>query len=96
MIQTNYSVATNGSIISHAGSLHHIGQLFFEETLNDKIVTQGVYANTTQIRTYNVEDSILDSENADGYNAILSTELLGETEVDGILAYMSAWHPIFR
>ncbi|CCO34095.1 hypothetical protein BN14_08187 [Rhizoctonia solani AG-1 IB] len=89
MIQTNYSVATNGSIISHAGSLHHIGQLFFEETLNDKIVTQGVYANTTQIRTYNVEDSILDSENADGYNAILSTELLGETEVDGILAYMT-------
>ncbi|KAF8690227.1 protocatechuate 3-aspergillus oryzae, partial [Rhizoctonia solani] len=89
MIQTNYSVATNGSIISHAGSLHHIGQLFFEETLNERIVTQGVYANTTQIRTYNAEDSILDSENADGYNAILSTELLGETERDGILAYIT-------
>ncbi|KAF8760387.1 protocatechuate 3-aspergillus oryzae [Rhizoctonia solani] len=86
---TNYSVATNGSIISHAGSLHHIGQLFFEETLNERIVTQGVYANTTQIRTYNAEDSILDSENADGYNAILSTELLGETERDGILAYIT-------
>ncbi|KAG8684629.1 hypothetical protein FRC11_011824 [Ceratobasidium sp. 423] len=89
MVQTNYSVATNGSIISHAGSLHHIGQLFFEDTLNDAIVTQGVYANTTQSRTYNTEDNILDSENADGYNAIASTELLGETETDGILAYIS-------
>ncbi|CAE6343752.1 unnamed protein product [Rhizoctonia solani] len=89
MVQTNYSVATNGSIISHAGSLHHIGQLFFEDTLNDAIVTQGVYANTTQSRTYNTEDNILDSENADGYNAIASTELLGESETDGILAYIT-------
>ncbi|QRW15659.1 intradiol ring-cleavage dioxygenase [Rhizoctonia solani] len=89
MVQTNYSVATNGSIISHAGSLHHIGQLFFEDDLNNKIVTQGAYANTTQSRTYNTEDNILDSENADGYNAIASTELLGETETDGILAYIT-------
>ncbi|KDN36946.1 hypothetical protein RSAG8_10480, partial [Rhizoctonia solani AG-8 WAC10335] len=89
MVQTNYSVATNGSIISHAGSLHHIGQLFFDDTLNNKIVAQGVYANTTQSRTYNTEDNILDSENADGYNAIASTELLGESETDGILAYIT-------
>ncbi|CAE6458820.1 unnamed protein product, partial [Rhizoctonia solani] len=89
MVQTNYSVATNGSIVSHAGNLHHIGQLFFEDTLNDAIVTQGVYANTTQSRTYNTEDNILDSENADGYNAMASTELLGETEADGILAYIT-------
>jgi protocatechuate 3,4-dioxygenase beta subunit len=72
MIHTNYSVATNGSIISHAGSVRHIGQLFFDDELNEKIVTQGVYANTTETRTYNDEDSILDSENADGYNAYAS------------------------
>ncbi|KAG8719914.1 hypothetical protein FRC09_010401 [Ceratobasidium sp. 395] len=89
MIHTNYSVATNGSIISHAGQVRHIGQIFFEDDLNEKIVTQGVYANTTQTRTYNTDDSILDSENADGYNAYASTELLGETETDGILAYIT-------
>ncbi|EUC56327.1 dioxygenase domain protein [Rhizoctonia solani AG-3 Rhs1AP] len=89
MVQTNYSVATNGSIISHAGSLHHIGQLFFEDLLNDKIVTQGVYANTTYSRRYNAEDPALIDENADGYNAFASTELLGESEADGILAYIS-------
>lgn len=72
MVQTNYSVATNGSIISHAGQVHHIGQIFFDDSLNDEIVTQGVYANTTQSRTTNAEDSILDSENADGYNAYAS------------------------
>ncbi|QRV81812.1 intradiol ring-cleavage dioxygenase [Ceratobasidium sp. AG-Ba] len=89
MVHTNYSVATNGSIISHAGQVRHIGQIFFEDDLNNKIVNQGVYANTTQSRTYNTEDSILDSENADGYNAYASTELLGETETDGILAYIT-------
>ncbi|CUA68574.1 hypothetical protein RSOLAG22IIIB_13751 [Rhizoctonia solani] len=72
MVHTNYSVATNGSIISHAGSVRHIGQLFFDDTLNEKIVTQGVYANTTESRTYNDADGILDSENADGYNAYAS------------------------
>lgn len=89
MVQTNYSVATNGSVISHAGQVHHVGQIFFDDTLNDQIVTQGVYADTTQSRTTNAEDSILDSENADGYNAYASTELLGETETDGILAYIT-------
>ncbi|KAG8782981.1 hypothetical protein FRC12_020252 [Ceratobasidium sp. 428] len=89
MIHTNYSVATNGSIISHAGQVRHIGQIFFEDDLNEKIVMQGVYANTTQTRTYNTEDSILDSENADGYNAYASTELLGELATDGILAYIT-------
>jgi hypothetical protein len=72
MVHTNYSVATNGSIISHAGQVRHIGQIFFDDTLNDEITTQGVYANTTQTRQYNVDDGILDSENADGYNAYAS------------------------
>ncbi|KAG9089415.1 hypothetical protein FRC06_001564 [Ceratobasidium sp. 370] len=72
MVHTNYSVASNGSIISHAGQVRHIGQVFFEDDLNEQIVTQGVYANTTQTRTYNIDDSILDSENADGYNAYAS------------------------
>ncbi|KAH7332968.1 Intradiol ring-cleavage dioxygenase [Rhizoctonia solani] len=89
MIHTNYSVATNGSIISHAGNVRHIGQLFFDDELNEKILSQGVYANTTETRTYNTEDNILDSENADGYNAYASTELIGETETDGILAYIT-------
>ncbi|EUC55711.1 protocatechuate-dioxygenase beta subunit protein, putative [Rhizoctonia solani AG-3 Rhs1AP] len=89
MVHTNYSVASNGSIISHTGTVRHIGQLFFDDILNEKIVTQGVYANTTETRTYNDEDGILDSENADGYNAYASTELLGETETDGVLAYIT-------
>ncbi|KAG9077646.1 hypothetical protein FRC06_008789, partial [Ceratobasidium sp. 370] len=63
--------------------------IFFDDALNDQIVTQGVYANTTQSRTYNIDDSILDSENADGYNAYASTEFLGEAATDGILAYIT-------
>ncbi|KAG8698464.1 hypothetical protein FRC11_014405, partial [Ceratobasidium sp. 423] len=64
--------ATNGSIISHTGNVCHIGQLFFANELNEKILLQGIYANTTKSHTYNDEDGILDSKNADGYNAYAS------------------------
>lgn len=69
MVQTNYTVATNGSIISHAGQVHHVGQIFFDEAMNTQVLAQPAYVNTTQVRTVNDDDSILAEENADGFNA---------------------------
>ncbi|CAE6468942.1 unnamed protein product [Rhizoctonia solani] len=88
MVHINYSAITNRSIISHAGTVRHIGQLFFSNALNKEILSQGFYANNTETRTYNDEDNISDSENADGYNAHTFTKPLGRTETDGILAYI--------
>lgn len=69
MVHTNYTVASNGTIISQAGQVRHIGRLFFEDSLNDQIVEQGVYANNTHSRTYNEDDPVFDVQNANGYNA---------------------------
>ncbi|CAE6531092.1 unnamed protein product [Rhizoctonia solani] len=89
MVQTNYSVATNGSIISHAGQVRHIGQIFFDEYLNDQVLAQPAYINTTQIRTLNDDDSVLAEQNTDGYNAVADAELLGSDVSEGVLAYIT-------
>ncbi|KAH7322179.1 aromatic compound dioxygenase, partial [Rhizoctonia solani] len=89
MVQTNYSVATNGSIISHAGQVRHIGQIFFDEDLNDQVLAQPAYVNTTQIRTLNEGDSVLAEQNTDGYNAFAEAELLSSDVADGVLAYIT-------
>ncbi|KAF8604396.1 aromatic compound dioxygenase [Ceratobasidium sp. AG-I] len=89
MVHTNYSVSSNGTIISHAGQVRHIGRLFFEDSLNDQIVEQGVYANNNHSRTYNTDDPVFDVQNANGYNAYAQTELLGDSVLDGILGYIT-------
>ncbi|KAB5588898.1 hypothetical protein CTheo_7664 [Ceratobasidium theobromae] len=88
MVHTNYSVATNGSIISHAGEVRHIGQSFFDEDLNDQVLAQPAYLNTTQIRTLNDDDSVLTDQNTDGYNAVADAELIGAGVSEGVLAYI--------
>ncbi|KAF8605351.1 aromatic compound dioxygenase, partial [Ceratobasidium sp. AG-I] len=66
-----------------------LGDIFFEEELNDQVVALPVYANTTQRRTLNSQDGILAEANTDGYNSFADTELLGETVADGVLAYIT-------
>ncbi|CAE6438023.1 unnamed protein product [Rhizoctonia solani] len=65
--------STNGSIVSHAGQVRHIGQLFFDEDLNTQVLAQPAYLDTTQTRTVNDDDDILATENADGYNAFAAS-----------------------
>ncbi|EEB99800.1 hypothetical protein MPER_00423, partial [Moniliophthora perniciosa FA553] len=78
------------TLVSHAGSLLHIGQMFFEESWNDQVYALSPYTeNTENSRTYNDEDDILEQENADGNSAYLALELLGESIQDGILGYIT-------
>lgn len=77
--------------MSHAGSVIHNGQFFFDELWNDKVFAHGPYTDNTNRRTLNKDDRILDEENADGNNAFLELELLGENMSDGILGYISVY-----
>ncbi|KAK0184816.1 aromatic compound dioxygenase [Armillaria mellea] len=80
MVHLNWETSANGTLVSHAGSLVHIGQFFFDEDWNDQIYAIDPYTTTTQSRTYNEEDSILQEENSDGNSAYvgdLSGGLLG-------------------
>ncbi|KAJ1308741.1 hypothetical protein OPQ81_004432 [Rhizoctonia solani] len=85
MIHTGWTKSANGTIISHSGSLRHI--LFFQETLNDRVVALSPYTSTNQRRTLNAQDGIYAQQNSRGFNGVVATELLGSTISDGILGY---------
>ncbi|KAJ1301976.1 hypothetical protein OPQ81_000812 [Rhizoctonia solani] len=91
MVQTNYQVANNGSIISHAGQVRHMGQIYFDEGLNDQVLAHSAYQGTSQRRTRNNQDGILSTGSGNGYNAVASTSFLGNNgDVNGgILAYIT-------
>lgn len=70
MVHTDYQIASNGTLISHAGSLVHIGQIFFDESVNNAVYATSVYAANKNSRTLNSADSIFAQENANGNDAI--------------------------
>ena len=43
----------NRTLISHAGSLLHIGQFFFDKTWNDQVYATSPYSEDTNDRTLN-------------------------------------------
>ncbi|CAE6436754.1 unnamed protein product [Rhizoctonia solani] len=87
MIHTGWTKSTNGTIVSKSGSLRHIGQLFFQESLNDRVLALSPYTSTNQRRTLNTQDGIYAQQNSRGFNGVVATELLGSTISAGILGY---------
>ncbi|KAH7322177.1 aromatic compound dioxygenase [Rhizoctonia solani] len=91
MVQTNYQVDNNGSIVSHAGQVRHMGQIYFDDGVNDQVLAHPAYQATSQRRTRNDQDGLLRSGSANGYNAVASTSFLGNNgDVNGgILGYIT-------
>ncbi|KAG8694174.1 hypothetical protein FRC09_010020, partial [Ceratobasidium sp. 395] len=85
MVHTSWTKSANGTIVSHSGSLRHIGQLFFQESLNDQVVALAPYTSTKQRRTLNSGDGIYAQQNSRGFNGVVATELMGSTVSAGIL-----------
>ena len=55
---TDLKVNKNGTIASDKSHLRHDGQLFFEESLNDKIAATYPYTANAHERTLNSEDAL--------------------------------------
>ncbi|KAJ5999794.1 hypothetical protein N7481_000203 [Penicillium waksmanii] len=72
-------------------AIQHIGQLFFPEELINSVYKLAPYHAllSTLNRTLNSEDSVYKSAMTDGYSAMISTELLGETLADGLIGYIT-------
>ena len=79
------------TLISHAGTVVHTGQIFFHEAWNDRVFSISPYTSNTNHRTLNKDDWILKEQNADGNNAYLDLELIGQSFEDGILGYISTF-----
>jgi hypothetical protein len=66
----------------------HIGQLFFDQSLQHLVEYQEPYASNTQSLTTNDEDSILAAE-ADSSDPMVRYVLLGDNVADGVLGWIS-------
>ncbi|TFK55283.1 aromatic compound dioxygenase [Heliocybe sulcata] len=88
-VHLNWEMSDNGTLVSDAGNLAHIGQFFMDDSWSDQVFAVAPYTENTNNRTYNTEDGILSEENADGNNAFFDLEMLGDDISEGILGYIT-------
>lgn len=90
MVHQNITYNSNGTYTSRSGSLVHVGQMFFEETLADQIMALSPYSETTMIRTRNAADSILAQENSAGYSAYVDASAISASDISaGVLGFIT-------
>lgn len=87
---TVQSDITNGTSYSKSGT-QHLGQLFFDEDLLSQVYAVEPYSAhlSTLNRTTNAEDSLFSEASADGYSAMVSVEMIGDSIEDGLIGYVS-------
>ncbi|KAL1748150.1 Intradiol ring-cleavage dioxygenase, partial [Schizophyllum fasciatum] len=89
MVHLDGSMSDNGTLVSHAGSLAHVGQIFMEEEWNDQVFALEPYTFNKNNRTLNSEDRFISEQNANGYNGFLALEKLGNDLSEGLLGYIT-------
>ncbi|KAG5636997.1 hypothetical protein H0H81_006141 [Sphagnurus paluster] len=95
MIHKDWKKNANGTLVSHAGSVVHIGQFFFEESWNDKVYETLPYTSNKQGRTLNTEDIFI-SNSTIGYKAFIDLQMLGHDIREGVLGYISEYRYLLR
>ncbi|KAF4955657.1 hypothetical protein FSARC_11805 [Fusarium sarcochroum] len=85
--QTNISNGTSYS----SSAIQHIGQLFFEEDLLNRVYSASPYKEhlSTLNRTTNGEDSLFSDASSDGYSAVISVSQLTKRLADGLVGYIT-------
>ncbi|OCB91279.1 aromatic compound dioxygenase [Sanghuangporus baumii] len=89
MVHTDWSQSLNGTLIAHSGSLKHIGQMFFDEEWNDKILEEEPYSLTEAPRTRNDEDDDFRRASIDRSSAIVEVEMLGDSLDEGLIGFIT-------
>lgn len=90
MVHTNITYNSNGTYTSRSGSLVHVGQMFFDDALSDKVVALSPYTSTSMTRQLNAADSILAQENSNGYSAYVDASPIDESDISkGVLGFIT-------
>ncbi|KAJ1564712.1 hypothetical protein HK096_006641 [Nowakowskiella sp. JEL0078] len=83
----------NGQTLSNStysgGTISHIGQLFFPESVLSVIDTTSPYSSHTVTRMKNSADGIYQQSYTSTYTSELTVQNLGSTAADGYLGYIS-------
>ncbi|KAK7451807.1 hypothetical protein VKT23_012486 [Stygiomarasmius scandens] len=92
MMHSNWEMSSNGTVISHSGNVVHVGQIYFEESWNDKVYAIFPYNASKNDRILNDDDWVLQDQlkiQPEGYSAFVELELVGEQVKDGLVGYMT-------
>ncbi|ETS75766.1 hypothetical protein PFICI_12710 [Pestalotiopsis fici W106-1] len=71
------------------GVATHVGQLFFDQGLISAVEASAPYTDNTAAITENVDDDIAQSASTADYDPFMDYALLGNTQSDGILAWIT-------
>lgn len=73
-----------------SGSIQHVGQLFFDQSLITDVEATAPYNTNTQELTLNSADSILSEETAtEGVDPFVEYVLIGDDISEGVLAWVA-------
>lgn len=86
MVHTSAEAQPNGTLIDTTAS--HVGQMYFDQDLNNEVEALAPYSTNTQPLTLNKDDFILE-EQAETSDPFMSYVRLGDNIEDGILAWIS-------
>ncbi|GAA5894783.1 intradiol ring-cleavage dioxygenase [Sporobolomyces salmoneus] len=89
MVRKDYEISDDGTIVAGSGTVVHEGQLFFDESENTKVLATDAYQNTTQQRTVNDDDTILQSILGSGFSPFVDIDFLGDDANDGAYGYIA-------
>ncbi|RLN90083.1 hypothetical protein BBJ28_00015567 [Nothophytophthora sp. Chile5] len=83
----------NGTLLANntysGGSVSHVGQLFFDQSLITEVQATSAYAVNTNAVTANADDNIAAQAAADGFDPFVKYVLLGNTVEAGLLGWIS-------
>lgn len=83
----NSTVLSNGTLT--AGSVAHIGQLFFDQDLITEVNALEPYVSNTIAITTNADDRVFAAETETSSDPVVDYVLLGDTVADGLFAWIS-------
>ncbi|KAF2682281.1 extracellular dioxygenase-like protein [Lentithecium fluviatile CBS 122367] len=84
----NASVLPNNTLAINTGTISHVGQLFFDQSLISLVETTAPYSTNTQQLTTNANDGIMAQEAATT-DPVLHYALLGDTIEDGLFGWIA-------
>lgn len=88
-MHTDWTLRENGTITTN--NIVSTGQLYFDEALEEKIMSLEPYASHTQInRTTNAEDSVFPYDTAGGFSPVVDVVPMdGKDVTKGMIGYIT-------
>lgn len=89
IVHENATLLPNDTLVWDESTIHHVGQIFYDQSLVDDVVVTYPYTLNTNVLTLNSEDYGLAEEAADEADPIAYYVYLGESVTDGLVLWVT-------